>query len=259
MPTDGVATASYATIEPRNAGNAIGEGSTEGLRNMPSNTSTGLDDAAVIAADAAMHGGGGWMTATVSGMALLASGLSLWESTLKQPDIKIYVSENIQYTRDPYGSYEVMVVPVTIANGGARDGAILSLQLDVKNAATSQTTRFRSAYMADAQYFGSRDDVAARLKRPKLPFAPLSVAGRSAFTGTVLFYGPDPREKKQVEPMSTLEMTLTVVMPTADGWLDRLLGAPPLPATVKAEVPNFLPGALLSGDNAPLKVTSGAL
>ncbi len=226
---------------------------------MSSNTPAGLNDAAAMATDAAENGLGGWMTAAVSGMALVASGLSLWESTLKQPDMKIYVSENIHYTRDPYGSYEVLAVPVTIANGGARDGAVLSLQLDVKNAATSQTARFKSAYMADAQYFGSRDDVAARLKRPKLPFAPLSVAGRGAFTGTVLFYGPDPREKKLVEPMSTLEITLTVVMPKADGWLDRLLNTVPLPVTVKAEVPGFLPGALLSGDNAPLKVSSGAL
>jgi hypothetical protein len=217
-----------------------------------------LSDATAIATDAAAHGLGGWMTAAVSGMALIASGLSLWESTLKQPDIKVYVSENIHYTRDPYGSYEVLAVPVTIANGGARDGAVLSLQLEVKNAATSQTARFKSAYMADAQYFGGRDDVAARLKRPKLPFAPLSIAGRAAFTGTVLFYGPDP-QKKLVDPMSTLDMTLTVVMPKSDGWLDRLLSAsPPPPVTIKAEVPNFLPGALYSGENAPLKMSPGA-
>jgi hypothetical protein len=217
-----------------------------------------LSDATAIATDVAAHGLGGWMTAAVSGMALIASGLSLWESTLKQPDIKVYVSENIHYTRDPYGSYEVLAVPVTIANGGARDGAVLSLQLEVKNAATSQTARFKSAYMADAQYFGGRDDVAARLKRPKLPFAPLSIAGRAAFTGTVLFYGPDP-QKKLVDPMSTLDMTLTVVMPKSDGWLDRLLSAsPPPPVTIKAEVPNFLPGALYSGENAPLKMSPGA-
>ena len=226
---------------------------------MTSDTSADLGDATAIATDDAGHGLGRWMTAAVSGMALIASSVSLWESTLKQPDIKIYVSENMHYTRDPYGSYEVLAVPVTIANGGARDGAVLSLQLEVKNAATSQTARFKSAYMADAQYFGGRDDVGTRLKRPKLPFAPLSIAGRGAFTGTVLFYGPDP-QKKVVEPMSTLEMTLTVVMPSREGWLDRLLsGRAPPPVTIKAEVPNFLPGQLYSGENAPLKVSSGGL
>jgi hypothetical protein len=215
------------------------------------------DDLNDAGTDTSTHGLGSWMTAAVSGMALIASGVSLWESTLKQPDIKLYVSENIHYTRDPYGSYEVLAIPVTIANGGARDGAVLSLQLDVKNAATAQVARFKSAYMADAQYFGGRDDVSARLKRPKLPFAPLSVAGRGAFTGTVLFYGPDP-QKKLVEPMSALDMTLTVVMPSREGWLDRLLSATPPPVTIKGEVPNFLPGALYSGENAPLKVSWGA-
>ena len=219
----------------------------------------GINDPAEIASSAASHGHGGWLAAAVSGVALIASGVSLWESTLKQPDIKIYVSENIHYTRDPYGSYEVLAVPVTIANSGARDGAVISLRLEVKNVTTGQTETFKSAFTADAQYFGSRDDYAARLKRPKLPFAPLSVAGRGAFTGTVLFYQAEYSEKKLIEPMVRLEMTLTVVTPPAEGWLDRMLVALPTPVTVTASVPNFLAGALLSGENARLKVSSGAL
>jgi hypothetical protein len=38
-----------------------------------------------------------------------------------------------------------------------------------------------------------------------------------------------------------------------------MLVAVPSPVALTASVPNFLPGALLSGDNARLKVTSGAL
>ena len=218
----------------------------------------GIGDPAEVASNAA-QGHGGWLAAAVSGVALIASGISLWESTLKQPEIRLYVSENIHYTRDPYGSYEVLAVPITIANGGARDGAVISLKLDVKNTTTGQTETFKSAFTADAQYFGSRDDYAARLKRPKLPFAPLSVSGRSAFTGVVLFYQAEYSEKKLIEPMAKLEMTLTVVTPPAQGWLDHMLIAVPPPVTVTATVPNFLPGALLSGENARLKVTSGAL
>src|SRR5258706_8151644 len=90
----------------------------------------------------------------------------------------------------------VLAVPLTIANGGARDGAVISLQLDVKNPATGQTERFKSAFMADAQYFGSRDDVAARLKRPKLPFAPLSVAGPRRFPRPRSFFPGRPQAKK---------------------------------------------------------------
>jgi hypothetical protein len=76
-----------------------------------------------------VHAPGNWLTAAVSGLALVGSVVSLWESTLKHPEIKVYTSENIQYTRDPYGAFEVLAVPVTVANSGARDGAVLSLQL----------------------------------------------------------------------------------------------------------------------------------
>src|SRR5215475_6680894 len=124
-----------------------------------------------------------WLATTFSGLALLGSGLSLWESTLKQAEVKLYVSDNIFFARDPWGSYEVLIVPITIANRGARDGAVLSLALNVKNSTNGKSKKFKSTYMAEAQYFGGRDDVSANLRRPKLPFAPLSVAGHGAFTG----------------------------------------------------------------------------
>ncbi len=63
-----------------------------------------INSAAEVASEAATHGGGGWLTAAVSGMALVASAASLWESTFKQADLNVYMSENIHYTRDPYGS-----------------------------------------------------------------------------------------------------------------------------------------------------------
>src|SRR5262249_19610276 len=144
------------------------------------------------------QGGAGWLNIVVSGAALLASVVSLWESTLKQPDLKLYVTDNIYYTRDPWGSYEVVAVPVTIQNSGARDDAVIALELDVKTA-SGTTERLVSAYTADAQYFGSNDDVAARKRRPKQPFAPLSVSGRSAYTGTILFYTSEYKEQRFLE------------------------------------------------------------
>ena len=223
-----------------------------------SSTTPGINDAIEISNEAAMHGGGGWLTAAVSGLALFASAVSLWETTLKQPQIDFYVSENIQYTRDPYGSFEVLAVPMTIVNGGARDGAVLSMQMQVKNTKTGQTERFRSAYAVDAQYFGSREDFAARIKRPKVPFAPLSIAGHGSYTGTVLFYRAQGGEGHLIEAQSQIEMTLSLVIPPANNQVDKVLTTLPNPVTIKAEVPNFFPGALLTGENAPLKVTSGA-
>jgi hypothetical protein len=221
---------------------------------QPSNTPD-MTNAIEIASDEVEHARGGFATIIVSGLALLGSLYSMWETTLKQPQIGFYVSENIQYTRDPYGSFEVLAIPLTITNGGARDGAVLSMQLEVKNKANGRAEKFRSAYMADAQYFGSRDDVAQRIKRPKVPFAPLSVSGRSAFSGTVLFYRAEGSNNNLIESGSELEMTLSLVVPPASNQIDRLLTEVPQPVTIKAEVPSFYPGALYSGENAPLKVS----
>jgi hypothetical protein len=191
----------------------------------------------------------------ISAMALLGSALSMWETTIKQAEVRLYVSDNIYFTRDPYGSYEVLVIPLTLANRGARDGTILSLALDVKNRATNESKRFKSTYMADAQWFGGRDDTSANLKRPKVPFAPVSVAGRGAFTGTLLFYPADNPEKKVVDSNSKIEMTLTVGVLSGGGWLDRLLSAAsPPPVTIEAEVAEYRVGMLLIGNILPLKV-----
>lgn len=97
----------------------------------------------------ASQGGTRWLNIAVSGAALLASVVSLWESTLKRPDLRVYVTDNIYYLRDPWGSYEVVAVPVTIQNSGARDDAVVALQLDVITAGGT-TERFVSTYTADA-------------------------------------------------------------------------------------------------------------
>src|SRR5438093_6384071 len=110
-----------------------------------------------------------WLATMFSGFALIGWGVSLWESTLKQAEVKLYVSENIFFARDPWGSDEVVIVPITIANRGARDGAVLSLALDLKNTTNGQSKRFKSSYMAEAPYFGGRDDVTGNLAAPNVP------------------------------------------------------------------------------------------
>src|SRR5882757_7199407 len=196
-----------------------------------------------------------WLAPMFSGLALLGSVVSMWETTIKQAEVRLHVSDNIYFTRDPYGSYEVLMIPVTLANRGARDGTVLSLALDVRNLATNESKRFKSTYTADAKWFGSRDDVSANLRRPKVPFAPVSVAGRGAFTGTLLFYPADNPEKKVVASNSKIEMTLTAGVLSGSGWLDRLLSAAsPPPVTIEAEVAEYREGILLSGYIMPLKV-----
>jgi hypothetical protein len=161
-------------------------------------------DASDVARQAAAHSEGGRVTAIISAIALVFSGYSLWETSLKQADLGVYVTGVVSYLRDttedeyiqPSGGFEVLAVPLTIANGGARDGAVLSLQLDVANSKTGLTARFQGTYTADATYFVNADD-----KRPKMPFSALVIAGRSSWTGTVLFYPVSYSNGKALTPM----------------------------------------------------------
>jgi len=162
-------------------------------------------DANEIASHAIMHYDGGRIAAVISAIALVFSAYSLWETSLKQADVSAYVTGVVSYGRDtsdstdvqPSGGFEVLAVPVTIANGGARDAPILALQLDVSNPKTGLTARFEATYTADAAYFASTG-----AKRPKTPFSALVIAGRSAWTGTVLFYPVSYSNEKALAPIT---------------------------------------------------------
>jgi hypothetical protein len=160
-------------------------------------------DANDLATQAVMHAHGG-VTAIVSAVALLFSAYSLWETSLKQADLSVYVTGVVSYGRDnadapsvqPAGGFEVLAVPITISNGGARDAAVLSLQLDATNPRTGLSARFEATYTAEAAYFA-----ASGAKRPKAPFSALVIAGRSAWTGTVLFYPVSYSNGKALTPV----------------------------------------------------------
>jgi hypothetical protein len=161
-------------------------------------------DAGEVASHAAAQSGGVRLPTIISALALVFSGYSLWETSLKQADLGVYVTGVVSYVRDtsedehiqPSGGFEVLAVPLTIANSGARDGAVLSLQLDVKNIKTGLTARFEGTYTTDASYF-----VTTAAKRPKTPFSALVIAGRSSWTGTVLFYPVNYSNGKSLTPV----------------------------------------------------------
>lgn len=202
-------------------------------------------DASDFAVHAARYSGTSWITTIGTVVALVFSGLSLWETSLKQADLSVYVTDAIAYTRDPNnddaafqaGGYEVIAVPVTIANGGARDAAVLSLRLDVRNPETGETARFGAAYTAGGEYFAPNrgEDSSGR---PRTPFAALMVAGRSAWSGTILFYSAGYWKRELVKPKGKVEAILTVVTTPPSGWLDRLLADKPAPVTLALEVPD---------------------
>lgn len=149
---------------------------------------------------------GDWITAGVSAVALLFSGYSLWETSLKDPDLKIFVPPVIQFAA-PYqnSNMEIVAIPVTITNEGARTGTVLSMELTVKNLKSGETKRF---YAAD---FGRWTMEKARAFAFQ-PFAPISLAGNASRTESVLFYTRGDEEKVQelIRELGPYQFTLTV-------------------------------------------------
>jgi len=187
-----------------------------------------------LAAASARHGDGGRVTAIVSAVALLFSAWSLWETSLKKPDLKVFVPEVIQYT-SPYqnSNFEAFAIPVTIANEGARTGTVLALDLDVTDPRTNQTKRF---YAHD---LGSWSMDRAR-NRAFTPFAPLSLAGRSSRSESVLFYtkGDDQKPEQLVREVGPYRFRLLVRQAPVDdfGFLDRIFPDQPVEIAFEMEL-----------------------
>jgi hypothetical protein len=160
------------------------------------------ESANVVASRAAYSGAGKAAAPVISAVALLFSGYSLWETSLKQADLSVYVTGVVTYERDqtadasimPAGGFEVLAIPITIANSGARDAAVLAFQLDVNNPKTGLAARFEATYSVDGTYFAKTG------ARPKAPFSALVIAGRSGWTGTVLFYPVSYSNEKVLTP-----------------------------------------------------------
>src|SRR5262245_2567131 len=162
-------------------------------------------DANKIEMHAAKHFRGSRITATGTVVALVFSAFSLWETSLKRADLSVHVPGVVTYTRDdtasaevqPTGGFEVLAVPITIANRGARDAAIVALQLDVKNPQTSLSAQFEATYIAEPSYFNPDH----RADRQRTPSSALVIAGRSAWRGTVIFYPVSYSNGKALTPI----------------------------------------------------------
>jgi hypothetical protein len=199
------------------------------------------------------------LTALVSLLALAMSGLSLYQTVLKQANMHLFVPDTISYTRDPNGNYEVLVVPVTIANSGARDGVISSLRLKVRNLNTGRERLLHATYVADQGYFSTKEDFTKGISRPKTAFAPLTVAGRSGYSGTILFYPRKYSGERAVPKEGTFHFELSARMKVIErlDMIDQFLGSDVEPVVFAAALPKvsrYFDGAMSSGKFARLFV-----
>lgn len=189
----------------------------------------------------------GIVTGLASAVALVFSAVSLYHSVLKQPELQFYVSPVVHYTRDPGENYEVFAIPLTIANHGARDGAVLDMELAVTARNGGETKRFYSAYRVDGDFFvppGGYDRQAKRFERvdrPKEPFAPISIAGRSNYSATLLFYTKGKAFPKIVSEAGEYDLTLSLDtrLDKSLGILDDLTRIEPQPVQLRVRLPYF--------------------
>ncbi|MFN0218180.1 MAG: hypothetical protein ACKVP4_05100 [Hyphomicrobium sp.] len=209
------------------------------------------DHSSRVAIETAAHGGGR-LTAVVSAIALLFSGYSLWDSSLKGPDLKVFVPPVIQYS-SPYqnSNFEVVAVPVTIINDGGRTGAVLSMTLEATSAKGGPTKKF---YAAD---FGRWTMEKTRANAYE-PFAPISLAGKASRTETALFYPKSPEEKPDqliTEP-GVYKFKLILDEASSSGPLDRVTSRKPVEASFDMELRIWDARAFQNG-TIPMYSTTG--
>ncbi len=160
------------------------------------------------------------VTAAVSAVALVFSAYSLWETSLRRPDVRLFVPPVIQYA-SPYqnSNFEMISIPVTLANEGARTGTVLSIGLEVTDPQTNETKRF---YAADLGRWTMERTRSGAYQQ----FAPLSLAGRSSRTESVLFYtrGDEEKPAQIIRDVGAYQFKLTLDVAEVDdfGWFDRV-------------------------------------
>lgn len=200
---------------------------------VPENTGlTGIGGFASIARIASR---GNRLATLVSAFAFAFSGVSFYETVIKQPHLTVFVPPVLQYGQDGGGDVEVFAIPITISNDGARSGTVLSLELEVENTAAKddwpKTKRFYSAF------FGEHPRTA---DTPNRSFAPITIAGRAAASETIRFY-PQGNARPHVIP-ETGDYTFTLKLSTAaapsTSIIDRLFRhGDPAPITFKRSLP----------------------
>ncbi|MGI9422677.1 MAG: hypothetical protein ACR2PA_05755 [Hyphomicrobiaceae bacterium] len=158
------------------------------------------------------HHRGGMFATIISAFALVFSGFSFYESVLKAPRLSIYVPPQIAYTDPdrPDSPFEVFVLPLTLANDGARTGTVLSVELTVANPRTGNSKQFY------ASHFGPWGT------NPVKPFTPISLSGRDSFSSAIQFFpriGETVPRVMDLEPGDyTLDVRVNIVAAGKSEW-----------------------------------------
>jgi hypothetical protein len=138
-------------------------------------------------------------------IALLFSAYSLWQTSLRPATLQVYVPPVISYA-SPFqnSNFEAFAIPITITNGGARTGTVLSMTLLVTAPEQKVSKHFYSAN------FGQWTNDKFRGGEFK-PFAPISIPGRTSLSDTVQFYArTDETVMQIVRAAGRFQFTITL-------------------------------------------------
>ncbi len=151
-----------------------------------------------------------------SGVAVAVSVYSLWRTSLKRADLRVFVPPLIRYA-SPYQNsvFEVFEIPLTVINEGAQTGTILSFDLEVTNPQNGASKLFYSAGLGPWSL--------AKVQGESLiPFAPMSLSGRSSQSETVLFYARNNSRVRQIaEAPAQYKFAITLLTAGRKGLFRR--------------------------------------
>lgn len=152
--------------------------------------------------------------------AFLLSLYSLWSTSLQPADLRVFVPPVIHYSA-PYqnSNFEMIAIPVTITNEGARSGVVLSMELTVSDPRSGQSKQF---YAAELGRWSMERTRASAYQA----FAPLSLAGRTSRTESVLFYtrGDEQKPPQLIRETGAYAFKLRLEQAVEEiGWLERML------------------------------------
>jgi hypothetical protein len=151
---------------------------------------------------------GAWSALLSSVTALVFSVYSLYETVIKQADLRIYQPPLIYMYRENFR--DVFAIPITLSNVGTQHGTALSFDLEVTHPETLKKMKFQS------QHFGESPKRNTRL------FTPITVAGRSSYSDVILFYALSPGSFVEVTGGVKLPLRFKLTLnvdTTTGGWL----------------------------------------
>ncbi|HEX2843087.1 hypothetical protein [Hyphomicrobium sp.] len=202
---------------------------------MTLRTGGATQDAAEITTENARQFSGGLGATLFSAVAVIFSGYSLWDSSLRNADLRVFVPRVIYYAA-PYqnSNFEMISIPVTIANEGAQTGTALHMDLAVTDPRTKETKHF---YAAE---FGVWSMERTRT-RSYTGFAPISLEGRSSRTESILFYtrGEEEKPEQIIREPGAYEFTLTVTPADQGGLLASKEASKPISVSFERVLPFY--------------------